>query len=183
MKWNKGDTHECTWTGWLYIKCWKWLPPSTWQIWNRRFKSPVFCLRTSLPVLVISSQISYKASIVWGLFLYIISFRYPKRNKFGDIKFHDREVHDFLDAMILSCSVTNTHAIKTSPTQPQILRPRQISHEHYRHERATLLKQVSTASDHSFKNCRQNHLGVIWIALYIRFIDVSLRMAIYRCNV
>jgi hypothetical protein len=69
--------------------------------------------------------------------------------------FNDRWCQDFLVEMIQSCSVTNSRAIQTSATQPQFLMPLHIFQEQYRHERATLLKQVLSASDHSFKNCMQ----------------------------
>jgi len=53
-------------------------------------------------------------------------------------------------------SAAKTHTV-TSAAQPHLFRPLQITHAQYWHEDAMLLKQVSSASDHSGKN----DLGVI----------------------
>jgi hypothetical protein len=50
------------------------------------------------------------------------------------------------------CSAAKTHAVTRNATQAHLFRPLQITHVQYRHEDTMLLKQVSSASDHSGKN-------------------------------
>ena len=71
----------------------------------------------SFSMLVISNQMSFKASMVWGLFLYSLSFRQPpKRTKLGDVTSGNRGGYRFFEK-ILSCSGAVTHVAEIIASQ------------------------------------------------------------------
>ena len=85
----------------------------------------------------------------------------PKK-KTGDGGLAVKEATQY-DILLPQRSTAMTHAVKTSATQSHLLGLQQITHAQYWHEDLMLLKQVSSASDHSGKN----DLGVPYESLYI----------------
>jgi hypothetical protein len=154
-------------TGWLYIKCWKWPPPST----TDTSEHDVACCPTFIA--------EHNSQCWWPQVRFCLSrllwckIYFCTLSPSGSPKERNLEVSSLLMEGAtgcvkgLSCSGARACSVTASATQHHVLRLRQITHGQYWHEQEMLLKEVPSSSDHSFMNYRQKWPGhSTWIILY-----------------